>query len=317
MWYLVFWQFISSTMQNAKLKNYLHLHFLIFIAGFTAILGELITIGSIPLVWYRMVMAGLLMFGYIKLSKLKIKVDKRSMLKFFAAGVIIALHWITFFEAIKQSNISITLAMFSTGAFFASFIEPIFYKRRIIWFEILFGIIVIIGVFLITHGELKYINGIILGVVSALLSSLFAVINGTFIKKHSATVISFYEFISGVAFITLFIWLFNGGFDKEFFMLSISDWVYLFILASVCTAYAFIGSVKVMKFISPYTVVLSYNLEPVYGIALALILFPETETMGPQFYYGAALVLLAVLLDGILKNVISYRDRKRIGHKIQ
>jgi drug/metabolite transporter (DMT)-like permease len=129
-------------MQNAKLKNYLHLHFLVFIAGFTAILGELISIGSIPLVWFRMLIAGILMFMYIKLIRLKIKVDIPTMLKFFAAGVIIALHWITFFEAIKQSNISITLAMFSTGAFFASFIEPLIYRRRIIWYEILFGIIV-------------------------------------------------------------------------------------------------------------------------------------------------------------------------------
>lgn len=303
-------------MQNAKLKNYLHLHFLVFIAGFTAILGELITIGSIPLVWYRMVMAGLLMFFYIKLAKIKIKVDKRTMLRFFAAGVIIASHWITFFEAIKQSNISITLAMFSTGAFFASFIEPLFYKRRIIWYEILFGLIVIFGVFLITRGELKYINGIILGVVSALFSSLFAVINGTFVQKYPATVISFYEFISGVTFLTIFVLLFKGGFDKAFFTLSANDWIYLFILASVCTAYAFIGSIKVMKYISPYTLVLSYNLEPVYGITLALILFPATETMGAQFYYGAVLVLVAVLLDGVFKNVKSYKARKRNSYKI-
>jgi drug/metabolite transporter (DMT)-like permease len=289
-------------MQNAKLQNYLHLHFLVFIAGFTAILGELISIGSIALVWYRMAMAGILMFLYIKIIKLKITIDKRTMLKFFAAGVIIALHWITFFEAIKQSNISITLAMFSTGAFFASFIEPLIYKRRIIWYEILFGIIVIIGVFLITQSEIKYLNGIILGTSSALFSTLFAVINGQFIQKHSATVISFYEFISGVAFLSLFILLFNDGFNATFFTLSNPDWLYLFILASICTAYAFIGSVKVMKYISPYTVVLSYNLEPVYGITLALFLFPETETMSPQFYYGAILVLSTVLMDGILKN---------------
>ena len=179
-------------MQNAKLQNYLHLHFLVFIAGFTAILGELISIGSIALVWYRMAIAGILMFLYIKMIKLKITIDKRTMMKFFAAGVIIALHWITFFEAIKQSNISITLAMFSTGAFFASFIEPLIYKRRIIWYEILFGIIVIIGVFLITQSEIKYLNGIILAISSALFSTLFAVINGQFIQKHSATVISFY-----------------------------------------------------------------------------------------------------------------------------
>ena len=302
-------------MQNVKLKNYLHLHFLVFIAGFTAILGELISIGSIPLVWYRMLIAGIIMFLFIKLIRLDIKVDKRTMLKFFGAGVIIALHWITFFEAIKQSNISITLAMFSTGAFFASFIEPLIYRRRIIWFEILFGLVVIAGVFLITQGELKYINGIMLGIVSALFSTLFAVINGKFIEKHNATVISFYEFISGVTFITIFILIFRGGFSKEFFILSSSDWVYLVILASICTAYAFIGAVKVMKYISPYTVVLSYNLEPVYGITLALFLFPATETMSPQFYYGAILVLITVLTDGIVKNSKLFKKKRVITTK--
>jgi drug/metabolite transporter (DMT)-like permease len=302
-------------MQNAKLKNYLHLHFLVFIAGFTAILGELISIGSIPLVWFRMLIAGILMFMYIKLTRLKIKVDIPTMLKFFAAGVIIALHWITFFEAIKQSNISITLAMFSTGAFFASFIEPLIYRRRIIWYEILFGIIVVLGVILITQSEIKYINGILLGISSALFSTLFAVINGKFIEKHSATTISFYEFISGVAFITLFILIFKGGFSKNFFMLSSSDWIFLFLLASICTAYAFIGAVKVMKFISPYTVVLSYNLEPIYGITLALILFPESETMSPQFYYGAILILLTVLTDGIIKNSKYFKKKNTISTK--
>lgn len=303
-------------MQNAKLKNYLHLHLLVFIAGFTAILGELITIGAIALVWYRMLIAGILMFLYIKITRIKIKVDKQSMLKFFGAGIVIALHWITFFEAIKQSNISITLAMFSTGAFFASFIEPLFYKRRVIWYEIFFGLIVVLGVFLITRGELKYINGIVLGIVSAMFSALFSVINGTFIQKHSATVISFYEFVSGVAFITVFILLFKGGFEASFFTLSASDWIYLFVLASICTAFAFIGSVKVLKYISPYTVVLSYNLEPVYGITLALLMFPETETMAADFYYGAALVLLAVVMDGVFKNVKSYKARKQNTYMI-
>ncbi len=289
-------------MPNAKTKNYLHLHFLVFIAGFTAILGELISISSSALVWYRMLIAGVLMYGYIKIIKLKIRVDTKTKLKFFAAGIIIALHWITFFEAINQSNVSIALAMFSTGAFFASFIEPLIYKRPIIWYEIIFGIIVIIGVLLITQSEIKYINGIILGISSALFSTLFAVINGRFIEVHQATVISFYEFISGVAFLTLFILIFQDGFSLEFFILSTRDWIYLFILASVCTAYAFIGSVTVMRFVSPYTVILTYNLEPIYGIALALLLFPETEIMSTQFYYGAILILLTVIMDALLKN---------------
>ena len=289
-------------MPNDRLKNYLHLHLLVFIAGFSAILGELITIGSIPLVWFRMVMAGILMFLYIKLRKINLKIRLSAIIKFSIAGILIAIHWILFFESINQSNVSIALAMFSTGAFFASIIEPIFFKRKLIKYEILFGIIVILGVWLITQSELKYINGIILGIISALFSTLFAVINGQFVQKHNASTISFYEFLSGVFFISLFLLFFKGGFNKEFFTLSNWDWFYLFILASVCTAYAFIGSVHVMRYLTPYTVMLTYNLEPVYGIILALILFPESEKMSPEFYFGAILILLTVLLNGFLKN---------------
>jgi drug/metabolite transporter (DMT)-like permease len=300
-------------MPNVKLKHYLHLHLLVFIAGFTAILGELITIGSLELVWYRMTIAGILMFIYIKVVRLNIKITRKALWQFLIAGVIIALHWITFFEAINQANVSIALAMFSSGAFFASFIEPIFFKRRILAYEILFGIVVIIGVFLITSSEMEYINGIVLGLLSALFSTLFAVINGRFIQRYNATVISFYEFISGVVFLTVFILLSGIPFNSEFFSLSSSDWIYIFILASVCTAYAFIGAVEVMRYISPFTVILSYNLEPVYGIALAIFLFPETEKMSSQFYIGAILVLTTVLFDAILKN---YKRRKRKSVKI-
>jgi drug/metabolite transporter (DMT)-like permease len=298
-------------MPNAKLQNYLHLHLLVFIAGFTAIFGELISINAIPLVWFRMTIAGILMLVYIKFRKINLKVDLRSIVKFSIAGILIALHWITFFEAIKQSNISITLAMYSTGAFFASLIEPLFYKRRIIWYELFFGLIVIIGVWLITKTEFKYINGIVLGILSALLSTLFAVINGTLVRHNSATLISFYEFISGIIFISLFIPFFGGGFNLAFFSLSAFDWLYLFILASVCTTYAFIAIVHVMKHISPYTVVLTNNLEPIYGIILALILFPQSEKMSTEFYIGAILIISTVILNGILKNSAS-RKAKRL-----
>ncbi len=289
-------------MPNAKIKNYLHLHILVFIAGFTAILGELITIKAIPLVWFRMVMASILMFIYIKVVKVRLKISLKALLRLAIAGVIIALHWITFFGAIDESNISIALAMFSTGAFFASFIEPIIYKRKIIWYEILFGIIVIIGVFIITSSEIKYITGILLGISSAFLSSLFAVLNGKFLRQYTATVISFYEFLSGVLFITIYILFFGQGFSLEFFSLSTSDYGYIFILASICTAYAFIAAVYVMKVISPYTVVLTYNLEPIYGIVMAIILFPEKERMSPSFYYGAVIIISTVILNAILKN---------------
>tara|TARA_B100001769_G_scaffold50751_1_gene36536 strand:- start:1273 stop:2157 length:885 start_codon:yes stop_codon:yes gene_type:complete len=291
-------------MPSAKFKNQLHLHFLVFIAGFTAILGELISLEAIPLVWYRMLIAGVLMFGFIKIKKISLVVPFRTILKFFLAGIVIALHWITFFAAIKVSNISITLAMFSTGAFFASLIEPIFYKRKIIPYEIIFGLLVIAGVFMIMQTEIKYLLGICLGITSALFSSLFAVINGKFVAHHNASTISFYEFISGVFFISLYIAFSNDGFDASFFKLSIDDWLYLGILASVCTAYAFIASVYVMRYITPYSVVLTYNLEPIYGIFLALLFFPQTEVMPPVFYIGAALIICTVLMNALVKYKI-------------
>jgi drug/metabolite transporter (DMT)-like permease len=291
-------------MPSAKFKNQLHLHFLVFIAGFTAILGELISLEAIPLVWYRMLIAGVLMFGFIKIKKISLVLPFRIILKFFLAGIVIALHWITFFAAIKVSNISITLAMFSTGAFFASLIEPIFYKRKIIPYEIIFGLLVIAGVFMIMQTEIKYLLGICLGITSALFSSLFAVINGKFVAHHNASTISFYEFISGVFFISLYIAFSNDGFDASFFKLSINDWLYLGILASVCTAYAFIASVYVMRYITPYSVVLTYNLEPIYGIFLALLFFPQTEVMPPIFYIGAALIICTVLMNALVKYKI-------------
>lgn len=298
-------------MPNARVKSYLHLHLLVFIAGFTAILGKEISITAIPLVWFRMSMATILIFFFISIRNIKLKIDKSSLVRLSCAGIIIALHWITFFAAIDAANISIALAMFSTGAFFASFIEPIFYKRKIIGYEIVFGVLVILGVFIITQSEIKYLKGIILGISSAFFSSLFAVLNGVFLKKHSATVISFYEFISGVVFISIFMVCFQDGFSLDFFKLSSKDFWYLFILASVCTAYAFIAAVYVMKLISPFSVVLTYNLEPIYGILLAVILYPESERMSTNFYYGAAIIIATVVVNGILKNKQAFK-RKQI-----
>jgi drug/metabolite transporter (DMT)-like permease len=290
-------------MLSAKIKNHLHLHFLVFIAGFTAILGELISIDAIPLVWFRMVFATVFMFIYIKLAKVNIAIPRKALVKLSVAGIIIALHWITFFASIKVSNISIALGMFSTGAFFASIIEPIIFRRAIIWYEIILGIFVVFGVFIITQSEIKYISGILLGLLSAFLSSLFAVLNGKFLQKHTATVISFYEFVSGLLFLSVFILFLDKSFSVEFFNLSVSDYGYLIILATICTAYAFIAAVHVMKVISPYTVVLSYNLEPVYGILLAMLIFPEQEKMSSSFYLGAVTIIVMVLLNAVLKNL--------------
>ncbi len=288
-------------MLNDNSKSYLHLHLIVFIWGFTAVLGRLISLDALPLVWFRMLFAELFIFFYIRIKKIPIKLPKRTILKFLVAGLIIALHWFTFFRAIKVSNVSITLACLSTGAFFTSLIEPIFFKKKIIWYEIFFGLIVVFGLSILFHVEGKYREGIILALTSAFLSASFAVINSKFIKDNNATVISFYELSGGVLFFSIFL-LFSNSFNANFFQLTTSDFVYLMILSSVCTAYAFIASTAVMKFLSPYTVMLTINLEPIYGIILAVLVFKDKEQMSYEFYIGALIILITVLLNGILKS---------------
>ena len=288
-------------MQNDKLLNYFHLHFIVFIWGFTAVLGDLITIEAVPLVWHRMLLGSLFVLIYIIYNKGMLKVSLRSLIKFAFVGLIIALHWLAFFSAVKVSNVSITLAMMSTGAFFASFLEPVFFKRKIISYEVVFGLIVIIGLYIIFKVESEYLSGILLALLASFLGALFSIFNGMMVKSHNASVISFYELLFGLLFITIYI-LFTDGFDDTFFKLSVSDWTYLIILASICTAYAFIASVHVMKWISPYTVMLTTNMEPIYGILLALLILGEKEYMSPTFYVGAIIILITVVLNGIIKT---------------
>lgn len=289
-------------MQNDNLKSYFLLHLIVFIWGFTAVLGALISLDALPLVWWRMSIAVVLIFIYMKIKKISFSLTNSTKILMLLAGLIIALHWLTFFKAIKVSNVSITLACLSTGAFFTSILEPIFYKRKVIWYEVLFGLIVIGGLYIIFNVEGDYWLGIVLALSSAFLSALFSVINGKFAKEYNASTISFYELLGGVLFLSAYL-VFTAQFDKDFFMLSFEDFGWLFLLASVCTAYAFIASVAVMKHLSPYTVMLTINLEPIYGIILALLVFQEKEKMNPQFYIGASIILATVILNGIFKNV--------------
>jgi drug/metabolite transporter (DMT)-like permease len=287
--------------KDKAILNYFHLHFIVFIWGFTAVLGKLITLDALALVWYRMLFASIIMLVYILIVKIPFRVSKKILLGFLLAGFVIALHWLTFFKSIKESNISVALACFSTGAFFTSLLEPIFYKRKVIAYEIIFGVIVIISLYMIFRVQGNYLYGIVLGLISAFLSALFSIINGKFAKKHDASVISFYEIFGGVIFLTICL-LYNQSFTSRFFQVTKNDLIWLFILSSICTAYAFIASVGVMKYLSPYTVMLTINLEPIYGIILALLVFNENEKMSPQFYLGAVIIIGTVIMNGYLKN---------------
>jgi drug/metabolite transporter (DMT)-like permease len=288
-------------MPKIRINHYLHLHLLVFIWGFTAILGALISIDAIPLVWYRMFFAVIFLLLYFLFKKKSLKTSKKGLLKFLLSGIIIALHWVAFFSAIKIANVSIALIAMSTGALFTSLIEPLFFKRRLIMLELLFGLIVIAGLYLIFNVESEYTIGIIYALIASFLSALFTVLNGLFIKKHEADVISFYQLLFGVGFISVYI-LVSSDFTLADFSVTSSDIFYLLILSSICTAYAFVVSVDIMKYITPYTVMLTINLEPVYGIILAVLIFGEKEQMSPQFYLGAIVILFTVILNGIVKN---------------
>lgn len=287
-------------MQNDKLKSFLHLHLIVFIWGFTAILGKLISLDALPLVWFRMLLAVTIVFLYLKISKTNFNIKTKDLMVLFFLGLVIAMHWFTFFKAIKVSNVSVTLACISTGALFASVLEPIFFKRKLILYELFFGSLVVLGLVIIFNLDSKYHYGIFLALISAFLSALFAVFNGIYVKKYNPGIITFYELLGGVIFFSIIL-LFNNQINLDFFKISNNDWIYLFILSSICTAYAFITSVKIMKFISPFTVMLTINLEPIYGIILALLLFKETETMNQNFYIGTFIILITVILNGLIK----------------
>jgi drug/metabolite transporter (DMT)-like permease len=288
-------------MLSDNLKHHLHLHLIVFIWGFTAILGALISLDAMPLVWFRMLFAVGFIAVYIYFKKIPLNISLKTKGQFLFAGLIIALHWFTFFRAIKISNISITLACLSTGAFFTSLLEPILYNKKIVIYEVFFGLLVVVGLFIIFHFEGDHLWGILTAITSAFLSALFAVINSKFVKGHDPIIISFYELSGGVVFFT-FLLLFTHSFSPTFYSISCEDLMFLMILSSVCTAYAFIASTSIMKFLSPYTVMLTINLEPIYGIILAVLVFKEKEKMSFEFYIGAFIILLTVILNSIIKS---------------
>jgi drug/metabolite transporter (DMT)-like permease len=288
-------------MQNDNLKSYLNLHLIVFIWGFTAILGALITIPADDLVWYRMLFASGFLGLFLLTKKKSFRIPIRGLLQLVFVGLLIALHWIFFFQAIHISNVSITLSVFSLGAFFASLLEPIFYGRKVLWYEVFFGLIIIAGLSLILQVESGYINGVFFALASIILGVLFTLMNGKLIAKHDPSVITFYEFLSGFFFISIY-FIFQGKLKTEFFVLTFNNWALLFVLASICTAYAFTASVRVMRKLTPYTVMLTTNLEPVYGIILAYFIIGGKEKMSTEFYIGALIIVITVILNGVIKH---------------
>ena len=294
-------------MQNDKLGSYLSLHLIVFIWGFTAVLGALISINADALVWYRMLLAAVFLFVFIVYKKKSFLVPTKELFKLIFVGFLIAIHWVFFFKAIHVSNVSITLSVFSLGAFFASLLEPLFYGRKVLWYEVFFGLVIIAGLGIILQVEINYFEGMMYALASIIIGVLFTLLNGKLTDKHDSSVITFYEFLAGVVFISLY-FLFENKFTTDFFILTTNDWILLLILSSVCTAYAFTASVKIMQKLSPYTIMLTTSLEPVYGIILAYFILGGKEKMSFEFYIGALLIVLTVILNGVVKHYFGDKE---------
>ena len=281
-------------MENLLLRSHLKLHFIVLIYGFTAILGKLISLPATQLVWYRMLIAVITFYIFLRWNKTDLTISRKQFFKLFGIGMIVALHWITFFGAIKISNVSVALGCLATTTLFTSLLEPFFFRKRINAVEVIVGILIIIGLYLIFRFETKYTSGVIVALVSAFLAGLFTVINKKMVVHQKASVISFYEMSGGLTIISIYL-LFSGWGNAPLSLPSPIDFVYLLALGTICTAFAFAVQVDIMKHLSAYVVALTINLEPVYGIVMAYFLFGETEHMTGGFYIGTAIILASVL----------------------
>ncbi len=276
------------------------LHLIVFLWGFTAILGKLIHANAEVFVFYRMLLASVFLYLFIRIIKKdSIKVSKKLLLKLVGIGSLMAFHWLFFFSSIKVSNVSIALSCLGTSTLFAALLEPLIFKRKIDLSEIVMGIVIVICISLIFKVEFQYKLGIIYGLICALLGTIFSVFNGKLYGKTSSGNIIFYEIFGGFLVISLY-YVFSGHIS-QIGEISYRDLALLTLLASVFTAYPMFESVNLMKYISPFTLILTVNLEPIYGIILAFFIFGESEKMSAVFYGASLVMILAIVINGVIK----------------
>lgn len=276
------------------------LHFMVFLWGFTAVMGKLIHTNAQILVFYRMSLAALFLFLFIRFVKRQsLKVSRKIFYQLAGIGVFMGAHWLCFFYSIKISNVSIALSCLSLSTLFASILEPIVFKRKIDISEVIMGVVMVSCISLIFKTEYHYKEGIFFGILCAICGTIFSVFNGKMFGKTSSENIIFYEIFCGWLALTIF-YLFSGQI-YQMGEISYRDLALIILLASVFTAYPMLESVSMMKYISPFTLILTVNLEPVYGIILAFFIFRDSEQMSPVFYIASLVMILSIIANGIIK----------------
>lgn len=286
-------------------KDYLHLHFLVLIWGFTAILGRLVSIPAVELVFFRTLLAFPLLAVLCVLRRKSLRLDRHVAFQMLLTGVVIALHWILFFAAARVATVSVCLAGMATGSLWTSLLEPLLQRRPARMLEIGLGLLAMAGLYVVFHFEFNHALGLGMAVASAALSALFSVINARFATAYDAQVVTFYEMLGAFAgtalLLPVFAAFFYGG-QPVNLAPTATDWLWILLLAWVCTVYAYSAAVWLLRKFSPFAINLTVNLEPVYGIVLAVVVFGEREQMTTGFYLGTLLILLAVLLYPLLNR---------------
>jgi drug/metabolite transporter (DMT)-like permease len=284
-------------------KAFIQLHISILLAGFTGVLGKVITLNEGLLVWYR------LLFTLVVISGLRLippfrglgggVLGRGGVLRggALAAGVLLSLHWVFFFGSIKASNVSIGVVCFSLTGLFTALLEPLFNRRRISGKEVLLSVLPLVGILLIFHFDVRYRTGILLGIVSSLLAALFTIANKRVGKGRSSTTTLFYEIAGGFVCLSLLMPFYLHYFPVETLVPGTSDLLWLLVFATCCTVLLYVLQIEALKRISAFTLNLSYNLEPVYSIALAMLFLGEAKELNFAFYIGLFLILLSVGLQ--------------------
>lgn len=296
-------------------KAFLRLHGAILLAGFTGILGKLIHLNEGYLTWYRMFLSAIMILIFLVMSKSFIIPPTKELLRLLGIGVIISLHWIGFYGSIKYSNVSVAVTCFSAVGFFTSFIEPIINRRRVDWLEVALGLLVICGIYLIFNFYPQYKLGIAFGMISALLASVFPILNKKMLLSHPPMLLNFYEMLGGTIALFIILPAYLHFFPANYILPTISDWFWLIILSALCTVWAFNLGLQALKKISAFTVNLSFNFEPIYSIILAFIIFKENQFLGIGFYMGLALIILAVTLQMV--RVRNQYQKTKLPHAIK
>ena len=278
-------------------KAFIQLHIAVFLAGFTAILGKLIGLNEGLLVWYRLLITVVILGMILYLKKSLQLVPFPDVLKIFAVGLLVAIHWVTFYGSIKYGNASIAVVCLSASGFFTAFFEPLLFKRKVVLIDILLSLVSIVGIGIIFDFHPQYKTGIIFGIISALGSSLFPIFNKKLLIRYSPTTLTLYELGGGLLAVTLLIPFYLMRFPAFYYLPTASDWVWLLVLAGICTVLCFDLQLNALKKISPFTANIAYNMEPVYGIILAFIVFRENQLLEVHFYLGLVLILLSVVLQ--------------------